>query len=54
MMGDDRRPVIAKIRLHPDLPMGLERRISTFFDCMVYHVVRGYEDARRHAALLAA
>ena len=32
----------------------LELRMGRFFDAMVYHVVRGYEDAQRVAALIAA
>ena len=32
----------------------LERRVSRFFDAMVYHIVRGYEDAMRLAARAAS
>ncbi|MCL4402407.1 MAG: hypothetical protein M1436_07075 [Acidobacteria bacterium] len=31
----------------------LERRIDRYFDSMVYYIVRGYEGARRRAALYA-
>ncbi len=31
----------------------LEARISRYFDAMVYHIVRGYEDAQRLAARVA-
>jgi hypothetical protein len=32
----------------------LEHRVGLFFDWLVYYVVRGYEDARAHAARSAA
>jgi hypothetical protein len=33
---------------------GLEHRLDRFFDWLVYHLVRGYEEALRKAAHLVA
>lgn len=32
----------------------LERHIGAFFDCMLYFIVRGFENARHRAIRLAA